>query len=71
MLLFQPTNYDHQKNFFDTSSVEQVIKTIIRYQSRCCYWLSKVNSLPVEFYTAQMRKEFDTENLIFSPRVLT
>jgi UDPglucose 6-dehydrogenase len=62
-----PTNYDSQKNFFDTSAVENVIETVIRYAPDAVMVIK--STVPVG-YTETVRKKFQKKNILFSPEFL-
>ena len=62
-----PTNYDPQKNHFDTTAVENVIETVLKYNSDA-YMVIK-STVPVG-YTEQIRKKYNTDKILFSPEFL-
>ena len=62
-----PTNYDSQKNFFDTSAVEDVIEKVLKVNSNAIMVIK--STIPVG-YTESVRKKFNTKNIIFAPEFL-
>lgn len=62
-----PTNYDSDKNFFDTSSVETAIEAIREVNPTA--WIVIKSTIPVG-YTVSLRKKFGDKKIIFSPEFL-
>ncbi len=67
VIIAAPTNYDSQKNFFDTSAVETVIETVKRVNADAIMVIK--STIPVG-YTESVREKFDSRNIIFSPEFL-
>ena len=67
VVIAAPTNYDSQKNFFDTSAVEAVIQLVLQYNPNAIMVIK--STIPVG-YTVHIREKFQTENILFSPEFL-
>lgn len=67
VVIAAPTNYDSQKNFFDTSAVEAVIELVMKYNSDAVMVIK--STIPVG-YTKSIREKTGSKNIIFSPEFL-
>ncbi|MCQ2227267.1 MAG: nucleotide sugar dehydrogenase [Bacteroidales bacterium] len=67
VVIAAPTNYDSQKNFFDTSAVEAVIKLVMQYNPNAIMVIK--STIPVG-YTQSIREKTGSSNIIFSPEFL-
>ncbi|MFT4146050.1 MAG: nucleotide sugar dehydrogenase [Mobilitalea sp.] len=67
VVIAAPTNYDTQKNFFDTTAIETVIELVMKSNPDAIMVVK--STIPVG-YTEAVRKKFNTTNILFSPEFL-
>ena len=68
VIISTPTNYDEEKNFFDTSSVEDIIRKVITMDDKNITMVVK-STIPVG-YIEKIKEKYHIDNIFFSPEFL-
>lgn len=67
IIIATPTNYDSQKNFFDTSAVEEAVNCVLKYNQNAVIIIK--STVPVG-YTKELSKQTGYQKILFSPEFL-
>ena len=67
VVIAAPTNYDSQKNYFDTSAVETVIQLVMQYNRNA---IMVIKSTIAVGFTKNVRQKYNSKNILFSPEFL-
>src|SRR5690625_2575431 len=67
IIISTPTNYDPDQNYFDTTTVENVIENVLAINPEATMIIK--STIPVG-YTKEVRERFNTDNIVFSPEFL-
>ncbi|WP_341931386.1 nucleotide sugar dehydrogenase [Streptococcus pluranimalium] len=67
VVIAAPTNYDSDRDFFDTSAVEAVIEAVLEYNDHATMIIK--STIPVG-YTESIRQKYQTDRILFSPEFL-